>query len=46
MKKNYQAPELQKIVLETEEPVTALLGVFSNIFTSAEESDLPEVTEL
>ena len=46
MKKNYQAPELQKIVLETEEPVTAVLGVFSNLFGTVDEGELPEITEL
>ena len=46
MKKNYQATELQKIVLEAEEPVTLNFGVFSNIFNAADEGDLPEITEL
>ena len=46
MKKNYQTPELEHIVLELDEPVTAVLGVFSNLFGAVDEGDLPEVTEL
>ena len=46
MKKNYQSPELEKIALESDEPVTAALGVFSNIFPTVEETDLPEVKDL
>ncbi len=46
MKKVYQPPELQKLALETEEPVTAALSIISNIFTAADDSDLPEITEL
>ena len=41
MKKNYQKPEAEKIVLETEEPITASLNVVSNIFrnVAAEDED-------
>ena len=46
MKKNYQSPELEKIALESDEPVTAALGIFSNIFTSADETDAPTLKEL
>ena len=46
MKKNYQSPELEKIELESKESITANLGIFSNIFTTAEEADLPEAKEV
>ena len=46
MKKNYQSPELEKIALEPDEPVTAALGIFSNIFGMVDESDLPEAKEM
>ncbi len=32
MKKQYQSPEIEKITLETAEPVTAWLGFASNPF--------------
>ena len=41
MKKNYQKPEAEKIVLETAESITASLNVVSNIFrnVAAEDED-------
>ena len=46
MKKTYQTPELEHIVLELDEPITAKLGTGSNIFTSSDETELPEIKEL
>jgi len=46
MKKNYQSPELEKIALESDEPVTAALNIVSNIFGVVADEEAPEVTEL
>ena len=46
MKKNYSSPEVEKIALEPCEAVTAALGVFSNIFPTVEQADLPEAKDL
>ena len=47
MKKQYQKPELEKVVLETAEPVTAWLGFASNPFLKlAFEDEREETTNL
>ena len=47
MKKQYQKPELEKVVLETAEPVTAWLGYASNPFLKlAFEDEQEEVINL
>lgn len=33
MKKTYESPEIEKVALESAEPVTAWLGLASNPFT-------------
>jgi len=45
MKKNYKAPEAEKISLETE-PVTAELNTLSNIFPLVDGDDLPTAKDL
>lgn len=47
MKKNYQTPNLEYLVLETDSTVMTGLSVMSNIFPAMDETDeLPKAKDL